>query len=268
MVTSKSNSNIIIYTAISNNYDTLKEPVEITPNADYVCFSDTDNQNSDIWKIKSFPKDNLDPVRKCRYVKILPHKIFSEYEYSIWVDASIVIKKDLTKLIKKHFDSKNNKLILSKHPKRDCIYEEANICLKKNKDNKYKIRKQIEFYKNKNYPENNGLVETGVILRKHNNKKIKKIMNDWWELIIKFSSRDQLSFNYATWVNDFSYNLLKINFRDINDPYFELFFHKTYGLNKLINYLNDFVVKNKDKNKFHSKLYEYSKLLWNLIKSR
>ena len=52
---------------------------------------------------------------------------------------------------------------------------------------------------NENFPRNTNLVQSGVLLRKHNNDKCIFMMNKWWEMIKNYSKRDQLSFNYVFW---------------------------------------------------------------------
>src|SRR4051794_37365019 len=78
---------IVVYTAITDNYDHLYEPLYKCDKFDYVCFTDNPNLKSDFWKIKTFQHCNYDATRKARYVKILPHLFFQDYNYSVWVDA-------------------------------------------------------------------------------------------------------------------------------------------------------------------------------------
>jgi len=40
-----------------------------------------------------------------------------------------------------------------------------------------------------------------IIFRKHSDTLIQKIMNDWWDMIVRFSKRDQLSFMYVLYKN-------------------------------------------------------------------
>ena len=57
-------------------------------------------------------------------------------------------------------------------------------------------------YKKEKYPDNNGLIESCLIIRKHNVKECINIMNKWYEEIKLNSHRDQLSFNYIAWKNN------------------------------------------------------------------
>ena len=55
------------------------------------------------------------------------------------------------------------------------------------------IRKR---YKKVKFPDNNGLIESCLIIRKHNEKDVILQMEKWYEEIEKYSHRDQLSFNF------------------------------------------------------------------------
>ena len=54
-------------------------------------------------------------------------------------------------------------------------------------------------YQKEKFPDNNGLVDNSLIIRKHNEKKNIFLMEEWWKEIKNYSHRDQLSFNYAMW---------------------------------------------------------------------
>lgn len=214
---------LVVYTAITNNYDSLKEPSFITPNTDYVCFTDNEELKSDTWKIRLI-KDvpNLDHTRKTRRYKILPHLFLGEYEYSIWIDARYQVKGNMLDFIRKHLS--NSTLSVYTHPKRNCIYKEAKAVVSVKKEVEKIAKKQCNFYKKNRYPKKNGLIASGIILRKHNDPIIINLMEDWWEQVILFSKRDQLSFNYVAWKNKFKYNIITEG-ENYKNNYFDIFKH-------------------------------------------
>lgn len=211
---------IVCYTCITGNYDSLKQPLVISKNIDFICFVDKPElyKNSTIWKIKPIPKelDKLSNVKKQRAIKICPHKYLKEYDISIWVDGSIQIKSDLNDFIKL-YDLAKNPLYVRKHLERECIYDEAIICIQMKKDSADTINKQVKKLLNDKYPKKNGLAETNIILRKHNEDLCKKICNEWINMILNGSCRDQLSFDYICWKNNFKYGILDKNKSILND---------------------------------------------------
>ena len=82
------------------------------------------------------------------------------------------------------------------------------------------INNQIERYKLDNYPAHNGLTRNTILIRKHNEPDVIKTMEDWWVEVKYGSKRDQLSFDYSAWKNDFNFTHIQ---HDIDDnPWFKL----------------------------------------------
>ena len=219
----------VIYTAIFGDYDELQTPEYINTNLDYICFTDNPNLKSDVWEIRLIDNLKLDNTRKARLIKILPHKYLNEYDYSIWVDGAIKITNDIFKYINKY--STGKPLLGIIHPYRNCIYDEANACINSQKDDKKTIKKQITKYKQEDYPKNNGLIESGVLFRKHNDSQLIHVMEDWFYEVLNYSKRDQLSLNYILWKNNFSIDYAPIFMW--RSQYFEHSFHGAFDSEKI-----------------------------------
>ena len=66
--------NKVIYTCLTGNYDNLLDPIVVSSDFDYICFSnDIDQENVGVWKINRIPSSIVDPNVLSRYIKILPH---------------------------------------------------------------------------------------------------------------------------------------------------------------------------------------------------
>lgn len=201
----------VIYTAISGEYDKLQNPGIIEKDIDYICFTDNKKIKSDIWEIRSLPDSikYLDANRRAKYPKILPHKLLSEYDVSMWIDGNMKIIRPLYTLMRLNIEKFN--IAFFKHPNnRRSLLDEINACLVLNKDNDEYLLTQYNYYS-----KINGLMNLkflypccGFILRRHNNVYIKKIMESWWEQIINFSKRDQISFAYILNQYKFEYNIM------------------------------------------------------------
>ena len=213
---------IVVYTSISGNYDLLKEVVEPEKNIEYICFTDQLIE-SKTWKIKKIPEilNNLEQTKKARCLKILPHLFLQEYETSVWVDGNIQVKRSIKKFINENL--KNN-FAIAKHPDRICVYKESEAVKDLKKDKHSIVDSQIEFYKESGYPEKNGMVQSGVIIRKHNEKDCIEICNDWWKELIRWSKRDQLSFNYSIYNKNMIIDIFNPSI--ISSEYFDYWTHK------------------------------------------
>lgn len=88
------------------------------------------------------------------------------------------------------------------HPKRDCLYDEYNRCVHYNIDNIEVMTKQVDEIRAEGFPEHYGLFENGIMYRKHNDKKLIPLLEEWWKYVSTKSKRDQLSLTYLAWKLD------------------------------------------------------------------
>lgn len=221
---------IVVYTAILGDYDDLKNEEVKIPGCDFICFTDDHNLRSNLFNIVLCKRMYRDQTRDNRLYKILPHKFLKNYEYSLYIDGSVLVKtKNIIGLVKKYLKYSN--LAVFSHPERDCIYDEAVACIKAKKDKKYIIEKQIRRYKKEGYPEHNGLTENTILLRRHNAPDIISLGEAWWKEVDSFSKRDQLSFNYVAWRNKFNFTIMDGFLWDVerlkyNNRFFKVESHK------------------------------------------
>lgn len=197
----------VIYTAIFGGYDKLRDPVTVSEGCDYVCMTDDASLRSKVWKTIVVPDDGTPLTLKDRKIKILPHRYFPEYRYSLYVDGNILITADALRLIDKYLE--NGVMALSRHRDRSCIYDEAEVCLRQRKGDRDAILSQIAKYRSAGYPAKNGLYANNVLLRKHNSPEVVKVMDDWWEEVCRESGRDQISFPFIAYKNKFSPDILE-----------------------------------------------------------
>lgn len=186
-----------VYTCITGKCDLLREPVHYNLDLDYICFTNDTNLHSKIWDIRYIRERSMDDIHLARYMKIFPDIFLKEYEVSIWVDGKFQIKGDLKEYIKLY--EKNKSILCFPHPERTCIYDEAEMCKKVKRGVPEDIDRQIFRYRKEDYPINNGLYETGCIVRSHFDSTVQKMMRAWWEEIEKYCYRDQISFPYVLW---------------------------------------------------------------------
>lgn len=198
----------VIYTCLTGGYDELLAPNFINPDYDYVCFTDDKNMIAKRyigpWKIEPLHFSELDNGKNNRWHKMHPHLLFPNYESSIYIDSNVNFKTSkifeyIRALPKQCF------IALPIHSRHDCIYDEAEFVLKIGLDKKENIEPLIQKYRAEGFPKHFGLAENNTIFRKHNNSECIKLMDEWWDIFLKYSRRDQLSLFYLFWKD-------KINF--------------------------------------------------------
>ena len=192
---------MVIYTAITGEYDNLHDPLFVDKNLTYVCFTNNKKIKSDIWNIEYIHDDKLDHTYLSKKIKLFPDLYLKEYDTSIWVDGKLGIKEDIRNYVIRY--ERDKSILCFPHYERECIYEEAGVCLHYKKGNKNKIIRQMSDYYQNGYPINNGLYEMACIVRQHNDALVRKIMTDWYQEIRRYSHRDQISFPVVCYNNNF-----------------------------------------------------------------
>lgn len=183
-------SNITVLTSITGGKDALQDD-QTKGNARFVAY--TDVKESSQWEIKPTYDKFKDARRNSRAPKILSH-LFSDTEYSLWIDGNISLLKPPEELIERYL--KDHDLAIFAHPKRKCIYGEAIRVAGAELDDAETIIEQVARYEKMGYAKDKGLCECGVIIRRHTQKVI-EFNNYWWSEWSRGCVRDQVSFMFA-----------------------------------------------------------------------
>ena len=195
----------VVYTANLGKYDEIKTiPKEV--GWDYINIIDwnitEEEKNNSNWTFIIIPdyinNMNITKSKKQRFIKLHPHLFFKKYELSLYIDSIYILLGNLNNLIIRVL-SPNINIMNLEHRTRNNIHDEFKQVLLLGKDKKEMIQKIKEKYKAEKFPDNLGLGDNSIILRRHNEKNCINLMEKWWEEIKSFSSRDQISFGYVLW---------------------------------------------------------------------
>ncbi|GMY28490.1 probable hexosyltransferase MUCI70 [Fagus crenata] len=136
--------------------------------------------------------------------KMLGHRLFPHAKYSIWVDSKSQFRRDPLGVLEALLWRSNSVLAISEHGARSSVYDEAKAVVKKNKATPEEVEVQLTQYRHDGFPEDkrfNGkkaLAEASVIVREHT-PLTNLFMCLWFNEVVRFTSRDQLSFPYVLW---------------------------------------------------------------------
>lgn len=210
----------VIYTCITNNYDCLKHTVYNQEEFDYIFFGQNNDNIEQPWKFidinplkQVIGTDN--PIKVARFFKTHPHLFFKNYEQSLWIDGNIDIITDPNNIFEIFLQDQH--MLISNHPQRNSIYSQAQVCKVMNKDTKQNIDRLLEYFNKEGFKDQSGLVQSGLILRRHKNIECIKLMEFWWNIIKKYSCRDQLSFSFC--IQKLNINVLRISWNIFNNKY-------------------------------------------------
>lgn len=206
--------NIAIYTVITGDYDTIKQPQVITPGAEYFLFTNNHcGEEAGVWKIvhldepeltaawsgsvnrnDAIVSDNkrINNILLSRKVKMLAHKYLPEgYDMSIYLDADMMIKANLSKL----FELLNDDVLMAafKHSSCFSVREEIDDLIERGVVKPAVVEHQWKRYHEWSFKDDIGVTENGVLIRRHNNPKVVELMELWWQEYLNGCLRDQVS---------------------------------------------------------------------------
>ena len=195
------NNNIVIYTCRTGGYDDLLQPLVVDNSFDYICFTDNlKEERRGVWVFREIPRVIDDKQRLSRYPKMFPHVLLPEYEYSVYIDANILIQNQAFYEYLKQGIEKDYSLAGIKHPFRQCTYEEYFAVFYSLKEiNAKQLKQEYNLLKEAGFPKNYGMYEANIIFRKHGVDHIEEQCEEWWRLFLRYTKRDQLSYAYTLW---------------------------------------------------------------------
>ena len=172
---------IAVITSVFGNVQQLRTPQTKWHGVDYYAYVDKEHP-CEVWNQIVSPDFTIDKQftgrRNAKIYKIMPHVFLPDYDYHIWMD-----------------------------PTHDIISDPKEFCQAYLKDNDTEgpggdydtldnIHRQLEFYKEEGFPKDFGLFELSASIRK-NTPQIQTMNLKWWEIICRFSSRDQISLPFV-----------------------------------------------------------------------
>ena len=167
---------VVVYSCLIGDYDEVST-FQKQKGYDYILFTDLKINNTN-WTVFPIPDEvlklNVNNIKKQRYMKIHPHKFFRNYDLSLYIDANYVIKGDL-----------DDYLINTLNPI-DHIYiphlqfgkgikKAIETAIEKKLDNQNLLKEVMDRYNKLNILERSGIVNAGLIIRKHHTKDCIKL---------------------------------------------------------------------------------------------
>ncbi len=210
----------LIYTVIFNKKDDLKEVRTVTPGWDYIAITEDPEIRSTTWQVKLVDISGKDAKKASRDYKLRPHIHFPEYDQTIYIDGSYLVKGNLDDFA----GDRGPGVWMTTHPQRDCAYKEGQAVREKRLDDADTVLEQLARYRDEGYPDRNGLWRGGCILRIGDCSAFNQA---WWAEVELGSYRDQLSAPYAAWKTLTPINALP---HGHVETYFKPYLHKPFKL--------------------------------------
>lgn len=189
-----------IYTIITGNYDTIKQPLVLTPGADYFLFTNNSHiREAGVWKVVEIPLLNIEGrtekennILLSRRVKILAHEYLPQgYDVSVYVDADMLLKESLSELLGTMADS--SLMAACRHSYCASVRLEINDLINKGMVDAHQVEQQWQRYVDWGFEDNFGISENGLLIRRHYEARVIQLMELWWEEYQQGCLRDQVS---------------------------------------------------------------------------
>ena len=202
----KDSRKVIVYSCMIGNYDNITS-FKKQRGYDYILFTDQ-NINNTNWTIFPIPEEvlklNVSDIKKQRYMKIHPHKFFKNYDLSLYIDPNYEITGDL-----------DDYLINTLNPL-DHIYiphlqfgkgmkQAIDKAIEKKLDDVSLLKHVMDRYNQSKLLDKTGIVNAGLIIRKHHTEDCIKLMERWWEEVRDYSHVDNFAFDYAGYMTGVRY---------------------------------------------------------------
>jgi len=183
----------VVYTAITNGHAQLCAHPD-SPDTDFICFSDVPLDRTD-WQIRPIESSpELSPRMRAKFHKIFPPQ---GYEWSVWMDGSHVMNMaSPSRMVDEMIAASPTGFGLHKHPRIDCLYAEGKDVVSLLKVRDPPIAEQVQHYRRMGHPENWGLWACGSLCR-NQNPRVADAMKMWWDELLRWSDRDQISLSFV-----------------------------------------------------------------------
>ena len=202
----KDSRKVIVYSCMIGNYDNVTS-FNKQRGYDYILFTDQNIKNTN-WTVFPIPEEvlklNVSDIKKQRYMKIHPHKFFKNYDLSLYIDPNYEITGDL-----------DDYLINTLNPL-DHIYiphlqfgkgmkQAIDKAIEKKLDDVSLLKHVMDRYNQSKLLDKTGIVNAGLIIRKHHTEDCIKLMERWWEEVRDYSHVDNFAFDYAGYMTGVRY---------------------------------------------------------------
>ena len=198
---------LTVYTVLIGAKEALADPLAHLPadattdlDIDWVCLTDRPEQPSRTWRLVRFDDPHLPPEKLSRRPKAMPHAYFPDADVSLYVDNTVVFKRlpQAADLVPSPAGRGEPLFRAFRHATRRSPDEEAAAVASIGYDDVATVAAQMAFYaRRRALASITPLTTATVLLREHHQPAVRRFGELWWESILAFSKRDQLSFDFA-----------------------------------------------------------------------
>lgn len=199
--------NVVVYTAVFNDYDILWGPRVRSEDVRFVCFSDRPIVRTEGWEVVQVDPQNGHPFSQ-RFCKLCSHLVFPEADVTLYLDGTFELLVDPLQLVDRYLSKWD--LALFRHPQRQGVFEELDACARLGKDDRRLLEMIAELYASEGMPASGYLRAGGFILRRHS-QEVAAFNECWFRELVRSGIRDQPPLAHALWESGISFETIDDN---------------------------------------------------------
>ena len=203
----------VVYTCLFGYSEHFTDHHYEADDIDFICFTDNPDLVSS-WTMRLVPLGLLDPARRSKQFKALPHRFLPDYDLSLYIDNTVRLKCRPADLFDNYLDPAQSAFRAFAHENRGCVYDEAEAVIELEYDDPGVVRQQMAFYRSLGFPAHHGLLTSCFLLRRHNDPALHRVMEHWHEQVLRYSKRDQLSLTPVMWSDNFTHAVMPEKFSE------------------------------------------------------
>jgi hypothetical protein len=176
--------------------DELRPQAEQDVDVTWLCITDDPELEApEPWQVRVEAPLHEDPCLSAKVYKALPGKVATT-DRVVWIDANMQVTSP--KFAISACADAHDAVALWRHPRRDCIYDEAEATLgTERQGGRYEglpIREQVEHYRSGGHPEHGGLYACGTVAWDLTDPRAHRLGSAWLAECMRWTYQDQLSF--------------------------------------------------------------------------
>ena len=185
---------IAVYTCITNSYAPLVVPAVVSDGVGYLCFSDGTMDDVWPWKFRPLKPFFANPIRNARLPKILSHRYLADYDFTIWLDASLQLIVEPRQIIEAMGQRDFAAFV---NPRRSSMCDEFRAIRESKWSRKDRVPEDILNEQAKRYGEYPSRIYYGGLIARKNCLQIQFFEEDWFGEYCVWQHRDLPAMNYT-----------------------------------------------------------------------
>ena len=156
---------------------------------------------SDTWQVIPVePRLPTDPVRSERFLKIVGHPALAGYDRTLWVDNAVELRALPETFVDGWLEEAD--VAAPVHTFYRSVLDEAQASIDLGKDDHLRVFEQLAHYVDSSPTAIEANPHWTALLARRRTPRVEVAMTTWWEHVLRFSRRDQLSFGVVMAASD------------------------------------------------------------------